>query len=82
VPTPEKVARAHPTKDLWELLVQWYGRSAGDATWEPLQDFKDDYPEFQLEDVLFHQTGGSVVDTLFNKKYSRRKKKTLEATSG
>jgi hypothetical protein len=46
VPTPDKVARACPTKDSWELLVQWHGRSAGDATWEPLQDFKDDYPKF------------------------------------
>jgi hypothetical protein len=32
-----------------------------------LHGFKDDYPEFQLEDELFHQTGGSVVDTFFNK---------------
>jgi hypothetical protein len=79
VPTPRKVARAHTTKDSWELLVQWHGRSAADATWEPLQDFKDDYPEFQFKDELFRQTGGSVVDTFFNKQYSRRKKKASEA---
>jgi hypothetical protein len=81
VPTPEKVARARPTKDSWELLVHWHGRSAGDATWELLQDFKDDYLEFQLEDELFRQTGGSVVDTFFNKQYIRRKKAS-EVTSG
>jgi hypothetical protein len=29
------------------------GCSAGEATWEELKRFKEDYPTFQLEDKLF-----------------------------
>jgi hypothetical protein len=54
VPQTKKVVRAQPTKDSWELLVQWVGRSAADATWLSIADFKTDYPAFQLEDELFH----------------------------
>jgi hypothetical protein len=43
---PEKVVCAKPTKNSWELLVQWDGRSTAEATWEVLEQFKEDYPEF------------------------------------
>jgi hypothetical protein len=46
VPQPKRVVRARPTKDSWEILVQWDGRSAGEATWEVIDQFKKDYPEF------------------------------------
>jgi hypothetical protein len=49
------------------LLVRWKDRLAGEATWEPIDQFKDAYPEFQLEDELFRQAGGSVMDTFFGK---------------
>jgi hypothetical protein len=58
------------------LLVRWKDRLAGEATWEPIDQFKDAYPEFQLEDELFRQAGGSVMDTFFGKQYVRRKKGT------
>jgi hypothetical protein len=45
--------RAMPTKDSWQLLVQWEGGTAADATWEPLPEFKERYPTFKLEDELF-----------------------------
>ena len=68
-----KIMRAKPTKDSWELLVQWTGRSTAEATWESLEHFKESYPEFKLEDELFSQEGRSVVDSFFGKHYSRKK---------
>jgi hypothetical protein len=75
VAQPDKVVRARPTKNSWEVLVQWQGKTAGEATWESLEQFKEDCPEFQLEDELFRQGGGSVIDMFFGKKYVRRPKK-------
>jgi hypothetical protein len=34
----------------------------------------DAYPEFKLEDELFHQGGGSVMDSFFHQQYTRRRK--------
>jgi hypothetical protein len=50
--------RARPTATSWEILVQWQDRSATDATWEALDQFKEDFPAFQLKDELFRQAGG------------------------
>jgi transcriptional regulator GlxA family with amidase domain len=33
-----------------------------DASWESLEDFKERYPDFKLEDALFSQAGGSVME--------------------
>jgi hypothetical protein len=51
-------------------LVQWHGLSPEDATWEPLEDFKHEFPDFQLEDELFVQAGRDVMTGL---PYRRRK---------
>jgi hypothetical protein len=69
-----------PTKDSWQVLVRWEGCDAADATWEALPDFKERYPEFKLEDELFGQGGGSVVDSFFGKKFGRRKKISSSTT--
>jgi hypothetical protein len=60
--------------------VKWEGCAPGEASWEPLNQFKEERPEFQLEDELFRLEGGSVVDSFFGQKYSRRKKKDSMAT--
>ena len=62
VPIPEKVVRAKPTASSWDLLVQWAGRDAADATWEQLDQFKESYLDFKLEDELFCQ-GAEVLWT-------------------
>jgi hypothetical protein len=74
VPVPARVVRARPTQDSWEMLVQWVGRDAGDATWEDLIQFKEAYPDFKLEDELFCQKGGNVMDSFFGKQFRRRNK--------
>jgi hypothetical protein len=33
--------------------VQWQGKSAVEATWEPLEQFKEAYPEFKLKGEIF-----------------------------
>jgi transcriptional regulator GlxA family with amidase domain len=37
--------------------MKWQGLPADEATWEPLQHFKDLYPDVQLEDELFEEVG-------------------------
>lgn len=46
VPTPAKVIRARLNRGAWELSVQWVGRAVSEATWEPLEQFKEHYPVF------------------------------------
>jgi hypothetical protein len=55
---------------------------AVDASWEPVLEFKAKYPDFKLEDELFSRVGGSVMDTVFGKQYSRLRKKDKEPISG
>jgi hypothetical protein len=44
VPVPKKVVHARPTASSWEVLTQWQGKTVAEATWEPLEQFKDAYP--------------------------------------
>ena len=70
MPAPERVLCAQLRCGDWMLLVKWQGLAEDDATWEPLQHFKDLYPDVQLEDELFVGTGRDVMIGL---QYSRRK---------
>ena len=81
VPTPSQVVRARLNRGRWELLVQWTGCSAADATWEPIADFKERYPAFQLADELFVGEEGNVVDSFIGRQYRRRVRRAA-ASSG
>ena len=70
LPAPEQVLRAQLRRGAWRLLVKWQGLPEDDATWEPLEDFKALYPNVQLEDELFAETGRDVMTGL---QYSRRR---------
>jgi hypothetical protein len=53
VPVLVQVVRARLYRGVWEVLVHWEGQSAPDAIWSSLDEFKKEYPQFQLEDALF-----------------------------
>jgi len=74
LPEPTTISRAKLNGDSWDILVQWVGRGLAEATWESLESFKERYPDFQLEDKLFSQEGGSVMDKFFGAKFRRRSK--------
>ena len=81
IPSPSQVVRARLNRGRWELLVHWDGRCAADATWEPIADFKERYPAFQLADELFVGEEGNVVDSFVGRQYRRRSRRTT-ANSG
>jgi hypothetical protein len=51
-----RMARGH-----CELLVQWKGLRAVDATWTDLEEFWHLYPAFQLKDELLAEEGRNVM---------------------
>jgi hypothetical protein len=79
VAQPDSVGRARPTESSWELLIRWQGCSMVEATWEPLEQFKEDYPDVMLEDELFHW-GGVFVDSS-GRQYVRRNKRSTTRVS-
>jgi hypothetical protein len=72
LPTPSKVVRARLNRGVWELLVQWSGRAETDASWEPLEEFKQRYPEFELAEEFFVGMEGNVVGQFVGRQYQRR----------
>jgi hypothetical protein len=79
LPVPAKIIKARLNRGAWEVLVRWEGQAPGAATWEFLEDFKQDYPAFQLEDELFVTEGGSVMDAFYGKQLGRRRKEKEQA---
>jgi hypothetical protein len=65
LPTPAKVVKSRLNRGVWELLVQWVGQAASDASWEQLDEFKRRYLDIQLADKLFVGEEGNVIDTLW-----------------
>jgi hypothetical protein len=51
-----KAARGHR-----ELLIQWKGLQATNATWRDLAEFRSMYPRFQLDDELLVEEGRDVM---------------------
>lgn len=56
-----------------ELLVQWRSLPSSENSWVQYGEFRDQYPEFKLEDKLHFEKGG--IDKL-QYRYVRRNKKT------
>jgi len=79
LPTPASVDKARMVRGVWQVRVQWVGQPASDATWEPVPDFTEAYPDFQLEDELFRKEGGSVMDAYVGQTYQRQRRKTKKA---
>ena len=70
LPAPAKVLKAQQSQGVWRILVQWEGLPVEDATWEQLEEFRQHFPDFQLEDELFVQAGRDVMTGIT---YSRKK---------
>jgi hypothetical protein len=68
---PERAMRAQLRRGVWHVLFQWAGLPEADATWEPVEEFRAAYPDFQLADELFVD-GGS--DVMVGRVYQRRKR--------
>ena len=66
---PAKILKSQLRRGVWHVLVHWSGLPEADATWEPVPNFKETYPEFQLEDELFLEGGRDVMT---GKVYVRR----------
>jgi hypothetical protein len=60
-PTPTTVLRRRLARGQPELLVQWVGLTAADASLVPEADFHKLYPNFKLEDELVQQEGRDVM---------------------
>ena len=70
LPMPEQALHARKRHDIYQVLIKWHDLTKYDATWEPLEDFRSSYPEFQLEDELFQQAGRDVMTGI---PYTQRK---------
>lgn len=74
LPNPAQVLRSRYTTAGWEVLVRWDDLPATDTSWLLVSNFRQRYPHFQLEDELFLQDSGNVMDSFFGRKYTRRAK--------
>ena len=62
--------QAEQRRGVWHVLVQWAGLPEEEATWEKLDDFRQQFPDVQLEDELFQKAGRDVMVGL---QYSRKR---------
>ena len=72
---PERVLNSRQVRGLQEVLVQWQGHQAAEASWMPLDEFRRVYPSFQLEDELIVQAGR---DVMYGRHYTRCHKKQVQ----
>ncbi|XP_068644710.1 uncharacterized protein [Aristolochia californica] len=73
LPTPALVLQARRVHGSWEILVQWAKTDRTEVSWEPLEAFRAVYFTFELEDKLFLQERGDVMDSIASRVISRRR---------
>jgi hypothetical protein len=70
-PEPARVERARLARGVRQLLVHWQGEPPESATWEDLATFRDQFPQFQLEDELLLEEGR---DVMWGRTYARQRR--------
>ncbi|KAK3146343.1 hypothetical protein QOZ80_3BG0264910 [Eleusine coracana subsp. coracana] len=68
---PHRAIRVRLCRGIRQVLVQWSGHPASEASWEDLALFQTQYPAFQLEDELLVEGGR---DVMWGRHYSRKKR--------
>ena len=58
---PDVVLRSRLARGKHELLVHWKGAPAAETAWVELDDFRQQFLDFQLEDELRLQGGRDVM---------------------
>jgi hypothetical protein len=79
---PEVVIRGRLARGRREVLVQWRGQPAAEATWIDLEEFQKLYPDFQLEDELLVEGGRDVMLGVQYTRRNRRKHGLEEGKAG
>jgi hypothetical protein len=69
-PEPEHAVRYRLARGVRQVLIHWKGQTAASATWEDVADFRDKFPQFQLEDELDVEGGR---DVMYGRTYRRRR---------
>ena len=68
---PEAVLRGRLARGQREVLVRWKGAPTAETSWVALDEFRERFPHFQLEDELLLQGGR---DVMWGRIYGRRKR--------
>jgi hypothetical protein len=58
---PAQALKVRQARGLRQILIQWDSLPSSAATWEDLDDFRRQYPHFQLEDELILDGGRDVM---------------------
>ena len=80
---PEEIFgyQKNPNIKEWEVLISWKGLPPHEATWEDCQYFKQQFPDFQLEDKVALEVESNARSPIFIT-YSRKKKGKDRITCG
>ncbi|KAK1628643.1 hypothetical protein QYE76_002958 [Lolium multiflorum] len=57
LPRVARVLKAQQRRGVWHVLVHWTGLPEDEATWEKLEDLRQQFPEVQLEDECLRRQG-------------------------
>lgn len=80
LPMPVKAIHGRLARGVREVLIQWDGKPAADATWENVDDFARRYPTFQLEDELNPKEGRDVmVGIVYERRRGQKQSTAREA---
>ena len=71
IPVPARVEQVRLARGVRQVLVHWQGEPSSSATWEDLDDFREKYPAFQLEDELDLEGGR---DVMWGRTYTRQRR--------